>query len=124
MVDSWKIIPKHRPAYIVLTLVASNYKTKHGYILKIPLRLRKQSEYFKNAKLIHANLLEKENLLMIQFVPKEQAKKDTHTIYYGSLKISKDIINCDITGKKRREIEHYLGNHNIIIDRKQFKRDH
>ena len=120
MVDSWKIIPKGKITYTALTLIVENSKARHGYILKIPLRLRDQSEYFRDAKLSYVNLLEKGDLLMLQFVPKKGAEKDTHTIYYGGLYISKNVINYDMNGKKKQEIAYHLDKHNIIIDRKQF----
>lgn len=123
MVDSWKIIPKRESVYSDLTLVVKR-KKKPGYILKIPRRLREQSEYFRGAKLIYANLLEKGDLLMIQFVPREQVEEDTRIIHYSELHVSKDVIRYDMNGKKKEKIAYHLDKHNIIIDREPFKKLH
>jgi len=123
--DIWTIIPKGtgHPS-IGQALVLKIGKTKKGFlklILSVPLFIRKKSDYF-NTPTMYCNLLEKGPLIMIQFIPKAQATKDSRSLHNGTFWLPPRNFKNFLNGRQKRiEVPYRIDNGNIVIDRNTLK---
>lgn len=117
----WRLIKKlYRGTELVL--ISKDTKNRPSRLfLSIPINIRKQTGYFKNQKKSHCNLLEKDSLLMIQFIPEKAADLNSHVVSWGYLYFRTSIFPFAKAHPGRYELDYQLDKGNIIIDREQFK---